>query len=231
MNESWIPVFIDWAIPVMLLLSAIYTGSVPVMEKIKLHQYLKMLRQLSVESMHDVVIENDVEDYIHIDHLLLLPNGIYVMQTMNFPGTIFAGESIDLWTQVLGKRSFKFPNPLSQLDDIAGSIKAIADTKYVSTWLVFSDECRFPKGKPERVSTVRELKNDLAGLIEGQVSPALNQSWQRLREATRGPEKIHGNKLFANKGGNPNAGRLKTAGTLLLFSLVWVIWRTIGQGM
>ena len=231
MNESWIPLFIDWAIPSMLILSALYMASFPLLENVKQRQYHRLLKQLSIDTMHDVVVENDLDGYIYIDHLLLLPGGIYVVQLMNFSGTIFAGESIDFWTQVLGKRSYKFPNPLCQVDNITGIIKALADTNKVNSWLVFSDECQFPKGKPDHVSTKGELKNDLSDFITGEVPASLKESWQMLKQAAQKNKKQEGNNPVRGTGSKVYVSKLRGALILTILACGWIVWRKVDLGI
>lgn len=49
-----------------------------------------------------------------IDHLLLSPYGLFVIETKNYKGWIFGGERQKTWTQKLYKNSYKFQNPIHQ---------------------------------------------------------------------------------------------------------------------
>lgn len=49
-----------------------------------------------------------------IDHILLSPFGIFVIETKNYRGQIFGKEHEPKWTQRLGQNSYLFQNPLRQ---------------------------------------------------------------------------------------------------------------------
>ena len=49
-----------------------------------------------------------------IDHILLSPYGIFIIETKNYKGWIFGGERQKMWTQKIFKNSYKFQNPLHQ---------------------------------------------------------------------------------------------------------------------
>lgn len=49
-----------------------------------------------------------------IDHVILSPYGIFVVETKNYKGWIFGSENADTWTQVIYKRKTTFRNPIKQ---------------------------------------------------------------------------------------------------------------------
>ena len=49
-----------------------------------------------------------------IDHLIVSQYGIFVIETKNYSGWIFAGEYNNYWTQINYKRKNKLYNPLKQ---------------------------------------------------------------------------------------------------------------------
>lgn len=51
-----------------------------------------------------------------IDHVVIRPNGIFVIETKNYSGTIYGGQNDRQWTQVLagGKEKHKMYNPIKQ---------------------------------------------------------------------------------------------------------------------
>ena len=91
---------------------------------IQLDQLPKDCRYLS-----DLLIKNPkaTSGYSQIDHVVLTPYGIYVIETKNYQGTIYGGKDRKTWS-VNGK--FKMMNPFVQN---YGHIKALAsliDPKY-----------------------------------------------------------------------------------------------------
>ncbi|HAF0292611.1 TPA: NERD domain-containing protein [Salmonella enterica subsp. enterica serovar Typhimurium var. 5-] len=96
---------------------------------IQLEQLPKDCRYLS-----DLLIKNSKakSGYSQIDHVVLTPYGIFVIETKNYQGTIYGGKDRKTWS-VNGK--FKMMNPFVQN---YGHIKALAtliDSKYEDSFI------------------------------------------------------------------------------------------------
>ncbi|NWB97460.1 NERD domain-containing protein [Pseudomonas gingeri] len=63
--------------------------------------------------LHNVTLSTP-DGTTQIDHVVLSPYGIFVLETKNMRGWIFGSEQQPQWTQKLYKRTFKFQNPLRQ---------------------------------------------------------------------------------------------------------------------
>jgi hypothetical protein len=97
---------------------------------------------------------------------------------------IFADDNIDFWTQVIDKGSFKFNNPLVQMDEDIMSIRALLSGSNVSGLMVFTDESDFPKGKPDRIMSLSDLK-ERAYNKNDQISNKLQEDWEHLMQIIR----------------------------------------------
>ena len=66
--------------------------------------------------INDLRIRVNEEKTVQIDHVLINPNGIFVIETKNYSGTIYGRESQREWTQVLkyGRVKNKLYNPIWQ---------------------------------------------------------------------------------------------------------------------
>lgn len=76
--------------------------------------HIKML-QLSDE----YIIFNDFMCKINgrstqIDHIVVSPYGVFVIETKGYKGWILGGENSEYWTQVLYKNKYKLYNPIKQ---------------------------------------------------------------------------------------------------------------------
>ncbi len=49
-----------------------------------------------------------------IDHIVLSPNGVFVIETKNMSGWIFGDANQSRWTQVFRRQKFQFQNPIRQ---------------------------------------------------------------------------------------------------------------------
>ena len=67
------------------------------------------------QRFHDVII-NSPDGTTQLDHVIISPYGIFVIETKNMSGWIFGSEKDSNWTQSLngGRTKYKFQNPLRQ---------------------------------------------------------------------------------------------------------------------
>jgi hypothetical protein len=64
--------------------------------------------------LNDLTLPDGAGATTQIDHLLLSPYGIFVIETKNYKGWIFGSEHQKQWTQKIYKNSYKFQNPIHQ---------------------------------------------------------------------------------------------------------------------
>ena len=62
---------------------------------------------------HDVIIPSK-NGTTQIDHLLVSPFGLFIVETKNKKGWIFGSEDQPKWTQTLYGKKYSFQNPLRQ---------------------------------------------------------------------------------------------------------------------
>jgi Nuclease-related domain len=113
-------------------------------------QLLARLDRVAYESAHQVLVPDGMGGYIHVDHLLLTPRGLLVLDTRRVPGLIFGGDQMSDWT-VIGRRRFTFDNPQPALYDRIAAVKALAGDFPVEGRLLFSNIGKFTKGMPKYV--------------------------------------------------------------------------------
>lgn len=63
---------------------------------------------------HDVIVPSS-NGTSQIDHLLVSPYGLFIIETKNKTGWIFGGEKQEKWTQVIWGQKYQFQNPLKQV--------------------------------------------------------------------------------------------------------------------
>ena len=111
---------------------------------------LARLDRVAYESAHQVLVPDGMGGYIHVDHLLLTPRGLLVLDTRRVAGLIFGGDQMSDWT-VIGRRRFTFDNPQPALYDRIAAVKALAGDFPVEGRLLFSNIGKFTKGMPKYV--------------------------------------------------------------------------------
>lgn len=139
----------------------------------------RAIKKLGKQACHNVKLSDGMDGVIYVEHLVLAPTSILLLSVNRFKGVIFAGDNIDFWTQVVDRRSFKFENPLTKLDQDVMSMKALVPGVEIKGFMVFTDESEFPKGKPDQVLLSSELK-DRACKKTDRVPETLKQGWEKL---------------------------------------------------
>lgn len=98
-----------------------------------------------------------------IDHIIVSIYGVFVVETKNYSGWIFADRNQQSWTQSIGREKFHFQNPIRQN---YLHICSIADDlglpkEFLHGIVTFADDCEFKTEMPDGVV----FFNDLAAYI------------------------------------------------------------------
>ncbi len=140
----------------------------------------RLLKQIGLQNLKNVYIPDGLGDVIYIEQLILQADRLLLVTIKPFRGNIFAAEKIDLWTQVVGHRSYKFPNPLHQQETDLQALQAIMPDTPVHRLVMFARGSHFPKGKPADVCDFSDLKNIAEQQKNKVVMPAVQSQWQNL---------------------------------------------------
>jgi hypothetical protein len=77
--------------------------------------YLRRLDAKAYHCLHDLLIPDGAGGLTQIDHVVVSPFGIFVIETKNFSGWIFGSEKEAQWNVNYGRGSKRtIPNPLKQ---------------------------------------------------------------------------------------------------------------------
>ncbi len=92
---------------------------------------------------NNVMLETE-KGTTQIDHIVVAPQGVFVLETKNYQGSIYGSEKAQKWKQYLGGKEYSFYNPLRQN---YGHIKALSKAigipeKLFVSVLVFPDETK-----------------------------------------------------------------------------------------
>ena len=95
-----------------------------------------------------------------IDHILLSRFGVFVIETKNYSGWIFANAKQATWTQVLFHKKFKFQNPIFQNMRHVNAVKNTLDflqPSHIKSLVVFAGDAKFKTDVSTEVFTVSKL--------------------------------------------------------------------------
>jgi len=144
---------------------------------------LARLERIGYKAAHQMLVPDGMGGFIHIDHLLLTPRGVLVLDTRRIAGLIFGGDQMSDWT-VIGRRRFTFDNPQPALYDRIAAVKALVGEVPVEGRLVFSNVGKFTKGRPKYVLMLDGIEVEFPVVDRGQTAfpeySAYLDAWNRL---------------------------------------------------
>jgi hypothetical protein len=163
------------SIPVLVLCGFLLTGAVlglifringpkikGAMAERQLHRLLA--RDLSEAYQHyrNVILETAQGDLTEVDHLVLSPYGMFVIEVKNYKGWIFGGEHQPQWTVQHFRSKNSFQNPLQQNHKHTGAVKftlgiGLQDGKQVQSVVAFSERAEFKTPLPAKVCYIRQV--------------------------------------------------------------------------
>ena len=145
--------------------------------KIKTHLVLK---RLGLRQVSNYQCPDGLGHHFIVDRLLMHREGITLISFKRFPGSIFCAENINEWTQMLGGKSYKFKNPLVDLDYQIKAVSARIPGVPVDGFLFFDHTADFPKGHPDRVIHLDSIPQALRRNKEDRAPEKLVSAWETL---------------------------------------------------
>lgn len=143
------------------------------------------INSTGLEALHDVILPDGRGGLTQVDHLIKTPVGIAVIETKNYSGKIFGGEREPTWTQVLGRKSFRFQNPLRQNFCHVEAVRAlVAPGTDVMGHVIFVGDARF-REMPAGVSGLGDFLRNLRRVRGVPVPAHVEAGWSAVYAAAR----------------------------------------------
>jgi Nuclease-related domain len=95
-----------------------------------------------------------------IDHILVSRFGVFIVETKDYDGWIFAGAKDRYWTQVLYLAKFRFQNPIRQNYRHVCAVRDLLEflePDVIRSVVVFAGEAEFKTDVPDGVFTLPEF--------------------------------------------------------------------------
>ncbi len=145
------------------------------------------LKPYSQASLQDVVFPDGVGGLVELERLVLLKQGVLVIETYPISGNLFGADKIEKWTQMINGKSFKFTNPLYRIQMLRQAIQVVAPSTPIFYRVIFTaHDSFFPKGKPNDVSTLLTLEDDLEAFKQAPVMTEKQRlNWERILRIAR----------------------------------------------
>lgn len=154
----------------------------------------KVLESLGLKYLRDVVLPDGLEGMAFIDYLLLVPNGVIVLDINYSEGHLFGGNTVDQWSQVINNKTYKFHNPLydnqTKCQAVLWNVEKILGDSFNNInwkahgWVAFSNAGNFPKGIPDQVTMIDDLKTNLENNLNlsDPVNDITHDVWDKLHD-------------------------------------------------
>lgn len=171
---------------IVLLLLLIYLVIRRRKKTLKVRLLDKALQPLREDEVRALVIPDGIGGVLEVERLILMKQGLLVLETYPVAGHLFGAEHIDQWTQIIDGRSYKFPNPLRHVHNSMYALQMLAPKVPIFCRVVFTGEGDFPKGKPAEVSVIATLEADLQAVIDApKMVTSSEKAWQRILRVAR----------------------------------------------
>jgi Nuclease-related domain len=185
MNDLRIePQWIATATALVVIGACGYVGYGAYQRRSRRKALLGRLDRIAYEAVHQVLVPDGMGGFIHVDHLLLTPRGLLVLDTRRVAGLIFGGDQMSDWTVMGRGRRYTFDNPQPALYDRIAAVKALVGDFPVEGRLVFSNLGKFTKGVPKYVVMLDGIEVEFPAVDRGlKGSGALDQYadvWSRV---------------------------------------------------
>jgi hypothetical protein len=185
MNDLGIdPQWIVLGVAILVVGALVFVGVRAYQRRSRRKALLERLKRVAFETVHQVLVPDGMGGFIHIDHLLLTPRGVLVLDTRRVAGLIFGGDQMSDWTVMGRGHRYTFDNPQPSLYDRIAAVKALMGDVTVEGRLLFSNAGKFTKGIPKWVTMLDSIEVEFPVVDQSsRASPAYAQAaeaWAQL---------------------------------------------------
>ena len=109
--------------------------------------------------LNDITFVNEKSEMTHqIDHILIHPHGVFVIETKNYYGTIISNTGEPFWIKDIKGEKTRISNPLKQNKSHAVMVNRILEKKYEVIPVVVFVKNNAPYIGDENVINLKDLK-------------------------------------------------------------------------
>lgn len=163
-----------WAIPIVLAAAYLRTPSGKgMLGEMVVHLSARLLLDRNeYRLVNDVTLPTE-DGTTQIDHVIVSPYGVFVIETKNYAGWIFGSPQQKTWTQKFPRSSHKFQNPLHQNYKHVRTLAALLelDLAQLHSMVVFVGASTFKTPMPENVTQaggyIRFIKSKQSVIFTG----------------------------------------------------------------
>ena len=217
------PDLVTWLVAAFIIVLGVLLQSFWIKEYICEWQLNHLLKNISSDSLHNITIPDGMDDKVFIEHLILVPKKIILLGVKKYRGLIFAADKIDLWTQVIGNKSYKFENPLRQLENDAVALNSKVKNTKIEEKVLFIKGSEFPKGKPDNIVTISDIKEWKSTFSKEDISGVIRADWEELVNASAANDLTSQGVLLDEE--NASGLNMFSLVTIIITLAIWLVWR------
>ncbi len=169
------------AIIVIALLMILLVNRKRLLARLREWRIQRCLDRIGAEQIRNLVCADGLDGYYSIDRLALVDDAILLISYKPYGGNIYCAEHISEWTQVVGQKSFKFDNPLFELENQLTSLRQLTGSAPLRGYLFFNLSAVFPKGHPDSVLTPDNIPAAFLGENCVSPTPETRAAWEALK--------------------------------------------------
>ena len=173
--------FVAIAITVLALALIAWINRRPLAVWVRDWRIQRYLNSIGSEQIRNLICPDGLDGHYVIDRLALTDDAVVLIIYKAFGGNIFCAEKISEWTQVVGQKSFKFNNPLFELENQLTALRLLMGNIPIGGYLIFNRDAQFPKGRPDCVLLLDRIPEHLLSTNCGQPGPDVLAVWDRLK--------------------------------------------------
>ncbi|MBT8434386.1 MAG: NERD domain-containing protein [Gammaproteobacteria bacterium] len=149
--------------------------------KIREWRIQRSLGQIGCEQIRNLVCSDGLDGYFKLDRLALTPDAIVLISYKLHSGNIYCAEHISQWTQLVGQKSYKFDNPLFELENQLTALRLLTGNAHLEGFLFFNNSAQFPKGHPDQVLQSTSIPERFNAANCDNVKPEITAAWELLK--------------------------------------------------
>ncbi|MDH5354078.1 MAG: NERD domain-containing protein [Gammaproteobacteria bacterium] len=142
----------------------------------------RCLNRIGIKQRRNVICPDGLDGEFILDRLVMLPNALLLINFKRYSGNIYCAERISEWTQVVEQKSYKFENPLFDLNHQLTTLRQIVPESKIDGYLFFDHSAQFPKGHPDSILHPHNIPKEFLRENCAEPEPAVLKSWELLSE-------------------------------------------------
>lgn len=177
---------------VLALLLILFVNRKRLLVRLRGWRTRRRLDGIGSEQIRNLVCADGLDGYFHIDRLALTNEAILLISYKAYGGNIYCAERISEWTQVIGQQSFKFSNPLFELENQVNALRQICGNANLFGYLFFDYSAEFPKGHPDSVLTPNHIPENFLTENCTAANAEIQRAWEALKSHQREASSVAG---------------------------------------